>query len=103
MEKEYKDLLGNRIYPNFRICGTRNDIPVVTLCHIKEFKLFGIVWYRYSVKLYEKVTTASLVEVSNWSEIQFDDWVNKAIDSYNENFGNRKALEFILKEKNKTI
>jgi len=99
--KEYKDLLGRRIYPKFRLCGFKNDIPVVTLYHLKQIKIFGVSLLRYKVKLYDKITTSSIVEVSKWSEREFDDWVVRAIKSYNTEFASKESLKLMLKEKNR--
>ena len=81
--------------------GFKNDIPVVTLYHLKQIKIFGVSLLRYKVKLYDKITTSSIVEVSKWSEREFDDWVVRAIASYNTEFASKKALKLMLKEKNR--
>ena len=94
--REYKDILGNKIYPKFGISGFNDDITICDLFIKKPLPKF-INWIKKDIliKVYQGLTTASLEEVSKWTNQNYFDLVLKCINEYNTKVLARK----IVKEK----
>lgn len=78
---KYYDLLGNRLYPEFKIGGLNDDIFCCEL-YIKKKVLFGLIT-TYE-KVFNIVTLDSLKEVSKWGDKDYEKFINKAITRYND-------------------
>jgi hypothetical protein len=83
MEREYKDMLGNKLKVTFYLSGFNDDI---TCCDIyKEVKsplarFFGYKW----AKVYSSVSTASLNTVATWDEHDYHKFALNSIKKYNQ-------------------
>jgi hypothetical protein len=91
MEREYKDMLGNKLKVKFYLGGFNDDI---ICCDIyKEVKLpllrfFGYKW----VKVYNTVSTDSLNTVATWDEHDYHNLALNIINRYNQEVTVRKVV-----------
>ena len=81
---EYRDYLGNRVYPRFYMGGVRDDILV---CGLYVKRKYIPNWFPKSIKfkrVFWKVSSESPHLVNKWTKDDFHNFILETITKYND-------------------